>query len=268
MTDINTDIEFSADDLGHLKVAKSKLEYPSLIGRLTEFLGKPIETGFKLMPKDWNNKIGEVVQSALLKGLEFAVFTMGKPDAKESQDWLHKILVAGSGAAGGALGLASLPVELPISTCIMLRSIADIARSEGHDISLLEIKFSCLEVLALGGGSSKDDSAENGYWVMRSILAKSVSDAIKYVTERGLIEETAPPIIRLITTIATRFGIIVTEEIAAKAIPVVGAVSGGTINLLFTHHFQEIARGHFIVKRLEKKYGSERVKAIYDELII
>jgi hypothetical protein len=42
---------------------------------------------------------------------------------------LHKALATASGAAGGAFGLAALPFELPVSTIIMLRSIADIARS-------------------------------------------------------------------------------------------------------------------------------------------
>ena len=40
-----------------------------------------------------------------------------------------------SGAAGGAFGLATLPVELPVSTIIMLRSIAAIARNEGEEPS-------------------------------------------------------------------------------------------------------------------------------------
>ena len=43
---------------------------------------------------------------------------------------MHKALATASGAAGGAFGLATLPIELPVSTIIMLRSIADIARSE------------------------------------------------------------------------------------------------------------------------------------------
>ena len=43
-------------------------------------------------------------------------------------------MVGASGAIGGAFGLASVAVELPISTTIMLRSIADIARSEGFDV--------------------------------------------------------------------------------------------------------------------------------------
>jgi len=268
MPDALVPIEFEANELRDLKIAKSKLEYPSLTGRIANVLGKPIEAGFKLLPKEFNNQLSEIVQSALLKGLDFAVFTLGKADTAESQDWLHKLLVAGSGAAGGVLGLATLPIELPISTCIMLRSIADIARSEGHDISLLEVKFDCLEVLAFGGGSANDEMADNSYWVTRSLLARSVTEAVEYVAKRGVIEEAAPPILRLITSIASRFGVVITEELAAKAVPIVGAVGGGTINLLFTHHFQELARGHFIVKRLEKKYGTEQVRLMYEGIKI
>jgi hypothetical protein len=92
-----------------------------------------------------------------------------------------------------------------------------------------------------------------------------VSEAAAYITEKGLVDEGAPPLAKLIAKIASRFSTVVTEEIAAKAVPVVGAVAGGTINLLFMQHFQAMATGHFIVKRLEAKYGSERVERMYAE---
>jgi hypothetical protein len=253
-------------DRNDLRVAKSKLEYPSLTARITALLGKPIETGLKLLPKDWNSKVSEITQAALLKGLEFAVRTMGAK--AESQDWFHKVLVMGSGIAGGAFGLASLPVELPISTTIILRSIADIARSEGHDVSSLETRLSCLEVLALGGKSEKDDTAAEGYWAVRAVLAREISEAAAYIAQKGLGKSGAPALVRLIATIESRFSIVVTEEFAAKAVPIVGAATGGAINYLFMDHFQEMARGHFIVKRLEKKYGMEVVEKTYGELRI
>jgi hypothetical protein len=258
--------EFTEADLNDLRVAKSKLESPSLTARIADLVGMPIEAGFKLLPRNWNKKVAEITQAALLKGMEFAISTMGEVETRGSRDWLHRILVAASGAAGGAVGVASLPLELPISTTIILRSIADIARSEGHNISLLEVKLSCLEVLALGGRSPKDDLAEGGYWVVRISLAKSISEAAAYIAEKGLMEEGAPPLVRLITAIASRFSVVVTEGAAAKAVPVIGAVTGGTINLLFMHHFQEMARGHFIIKRLEKKYGSHLVEKVYREV--
>ena len=63
-----------------------------------------------------------------MKALDVAVTSLGiAPGVRPSRDRLHKIAAAASGAAGGALGLAALSWELPISTTLMLRSIADIA---------------------------------------------------------------------------------------------------------------------------------------------
>jgi EcsC protein family len=70
-------------------------------------------------------------------------------------------LATASGAAGGAFGLPTLPIELPVSTIIMLRSIADIARNEGEDLSDPETALSCLEVFALGGRAKSDDASES-----------------------------------------------------------------------------------------------------------
>ncbi len=255
-------------DLEDLRAAKTRLEYPGLTAKIAALLGKPIESGLKLLPKNWNEKVSEIAQAALLKGLEFAVRTMGEGERRGSRDWFHKVLVTGSGIAGGAVGLASLPVELPISTTIILRSIADIARSEGHDVTLLQVRLACLEVLALGGKGGKDDTSGEGYWVVRAALAQEVSEAAAFIAQKGLADEGAPPLVRLIAAIASRFSVVVSEEVAAKAVPLVGAAAGGAINYLFMDHFQEMARGHFVVTRLEKKYGTEAVERAYKELVI
>jgi hypothetical protein len=257
--------EFTVLDLSDLRAAKSMLENPGLAARLADLVGKPLELGFKTLPSNWNRRVLEIARKALLKGLGFAVRTLGAPKGK-SRDRLHRILATCSGMAGGAAGLASIPVELPISTLIMLRSIADIAQNEGHDVSLLEIKLSCLEVFALGGRNPEDDSAEEGYWMIRAALAKSLSEAATYIGKRGLAEEGAPPIVRLLSAIASRFSAVITDEVAAKAVPVIGALTGGAVNLAFMRHFQQMARGHFIIKRLEKKYGAELVERAYQKL--
>jgi hypothetical protein len=268
MASISENAMLSQEDLISLKVAKAILENPGLTARITDLIGRPIEEGFKLLPKNINNKIGAITQASLLKGLEFAVLTMGETERKSSQDWLHKLLITGSGVAGGMAGFAALSIELPVSTCIILRSIADIARSEGHDIRQLDVKLSCLEIFALGGADRKHETESNGYWAVRSMLAKSVSEAAAFIAERGLAEKGAPPLLRLIAAIASRFSVVITEEVAAKAIPIVGAITGGTINVLFINHFQEMARGHFIVKRLEKKYGTGQIENVYRDTAV
>jgi hypothetical protein len=72
-----------------------------------------------------------------------------------------------SGAIGGAFGLTALAVELPLSTAIMLRSIADIARSEGEDLTMVESRLACLEVFALGGRS------DGGRWRRHRLLCRA-----------------------------------------------------------------------------------------------
>jgi hypothetical protein len=258
--------EFSESDLSDLRIAKSRLENPGLAARLADLVGKPIDQGLKSLPAGWNNKAIEIARKALLKALKVAVRTLGSKNPGRSHDRLHRILVAGSGIAGGAAGIAAIPLEIPVSTTLMLRSIADIARSEGQDLTRIEAQLACLEVFALGGRSSWDDSVEEGYWVVRAALAKSVSQAAAYIGKRGLAEESAPPIVRFISTIASRFGTVITDEMAAKAVPVIGALAGGAINYFFMQHFQQMARGHFAVKRLEIKYGIERVERAYREI--
>ena len=258
--------ELSDLDLLDLRLAKSLLENPGLTARLANVLGSPIERGFKLLPPGWATVVQKAAHAALFKALTVAVATMDSRQ-RDPSNLMHKVLVGASGGIGGAFGFMALPVELPVSTTLMLRSIADVARSQGHSVGDVEIRLACLEVFALGGKSPGDDAANHAYWAVRAAMSKVVADAAAYITQRGVVEEGAPAIMRLIATIAARFGVVVSEQAAAKAVPVVGAAAGSTINVLFMDHFQNMARGHFIVKRLEKKHGSELIQAVYNEVV-
>ena len=44
-----------------------------------------------------------------------------------------------------------------------------------------------------------------------------------------------------ISELVSRFSIVVSDRIAASAVPVIGAVGGATINMIFMNHFQQIA---------------------------
>ena len=253
-------------DLQDLRHAKSLLENPGLAVRLANLIGTPLEKGFKLLPQGWTDVVHKAARAALTRALNVAVASLGKRTRPTASEKFHKILVGASGGVGGAFGLAAVPVELPISTTFMLRSIADIARSEGHDLQSTSVKLACLEVFALGGRSKSDDASESGYWAIRTALAKAVSEATAFMAQRGALEQSAPVIVRFIGAIAARFGIIVSEQVAAKAVPVIGAASGSVINILFMEHFQNMARGHFIVKRLEAKYGVARIREVYEQI--
>ena len=42
------------------------------------------------------------------------------------------------------------------------------------------------------------------------------------------------------------------------------ALGGAAVNYAFIDHFQDVARGHFAIRRLERTYGKDIVRAEYD----
>ncbi len=259
-------MEFNESDMNDLKKAKKILENPGIAAKITNLIGTPVEKAFELLPANWNKKIGEVTQTALTKAVHAAIFTMKDSTGGETSNIWHKLAVATTGGIGGFFGLPAMAIELPVSTTIILRSIADIARSEDENLYSDETKIACIEVFALGGPTPSDDASESGYFTVRAALAQSVKKAAEYIAEKGLAEEGAPALVRLIIRIAERFSIQVTEKAAAQAIPAIGAVGGAIINTIFIDHFQDVARGHFIVRRLERKYGPEIVEETYKKI--
>jgi hypothetical protein len=256
------------EDLEDLRLAKRKLESPSLTVELAALIGQPIEAGIRMLPKRFSGRVHAITEAALLRAIDIAITSLDKAPNRRTRETMHRWMSAGSGAIGGAVGLWSLPVEIPISTTLILRSIADIARDEGHDISRLDVRTACLEVFALGGTSTRDNAAESSYWLIRGSLSKAFADAATHLAQRGMVVEGAPPLVRLATTLASRFSVNISAQAAAKAIPFVSAATGATINVLFMQHFQNMARGHFIVKRLEDKYGTETIQQVYAGLDI
>lgn len=257
----NTEIAF--EDQEALRVAVKALEHPSLAGRLTNIVGKPVELIGMALPAFASKAIASATSKGLEAALKVALLTLPSSAWSHSQ-LLHRALATASGAVGGTFGLAALPIELPTSTVIMLRSIADIARSEGEDLSNPETALACVEVFALGGRAGSTDASESGYFAVRSVLAKTVTEAARFVAERGVIKEGAPILLKFVTQVASRFGVVVTQKVAAQALPIVGAVGGAAVNYAFMEHFQEIAHGHFTVRRLERSYGKNRIRAEYD----
>ncbi len=265
----------SDDDLKALRRAKHELESPALAMKLASIVGAPLEKLLSRMPAFANEKVADATELALRKCLAIALRTLGRKDAtlplaapEKPSNLLHKFAVATTGAAGGAFGLFALPVELPVTTTLMFRSICDIARSEGEDLSSIDTQLQCLTVLGMGSTSSADDDADFGYFIMRGALAQAVSKASSEIATKGFTTHGSAALLRLVNTIAARFSVQVSEQIAAKSIPAIGAVLGAMVNTVFIDHFQQVAHAHFTVRRLERQYGQQIVEAAYQTIDI
>ncbi|MFI3137564.1 MAG: EcsC family protein [Methylococcaceae bacterium] len=254
------------DDLVALTRAAQRLETVDLATHLSQLIGMPIEKAMAAFPGHWSTIVARVTQAALSKALKGALWTMTAKKRKPTNK-MHKLLAGLSGAVGGSFGIMALAIELPISATIMLRSIADIARHEGEDLASLEAKLECLTVFALSGGSATAESADTSYYAARSFLAKALNDTTSHITAQGFSKEGAPALVKLINAVATRFSIPVSEKVMVQALPAVGALGGAAVNVLFIEHFQQMAKAHFTVRRLERQYGKPLIAARYSAIV-
>ena len=258
-------MELSTTDQEALAAAVRQLEQPSLAGRLAALAGKPVGLIQRALPAAASTAVAGVAKRALERALDVALFSLRDRRLNGGRK-LHSGLACTSGAIGGAFGLAALAVELPVSTTIMLRAIAAIARQEGEDLADPKTALACLEVFALGGPPADETDAETDYFAVRAMLARGLAEAADFAVNKGAIRKGAPLFVRFMTQIASRFGIVVSQKVAAQTVAVVGALGGAAVNLAFAEHFQDVARGHFTVRRLERVYGADVVRAEYDRL--
>ncbi len=275
--------ELNPSDDKFLDDAVDYLEHPSLLTTIANAVGWPLEKLVGLLDKITPDVVEKAVNAALRSAVSVAVQTIPAkaptpeppPDGSGgslgvSADLWHKLSVAATGTVGGLFGLPGLAIELPVSTTIMLRSIASTAQERGESLDDPEVRLQCLAVLAHGGPSSNDDALECSYLTSRIGLQVELREAVKFVAKTTAAElanvvqsGAAPVFARLIAMIAAQFNIAVTQKLVAQSIPIVGAVGGAAVNVAFIDHFNRVAAFHFGIRQLERKYGLERVQAIY-----
>lgn len=254
-------------DLAVLARAAQQLESSSIATSISHIIGMPIEKAMSALPGHWSNIVSRITKKALEKSLDAALYSLKRKPAIP-RNKIHKLLVGFSGAVGGSFGIAALAVELPVSATIMLRSIADIAQSHGEDLKELDSKMACLTVFALSGGSTKtSESADTSYYAVRSFLTKALGDTTSHIAVHGFSKEGAPALVKLVNAVSTRFSIPVSGKLAAQSLPVIGAVSGASVNWLFIEHYQKMAKAHFSIRALERKYGNRVVENLYKDIV-
>ena len=261
MNETNPTLTLTASDQEALRRAVRDLEDQDFAAQLADYAGRPIERVMRLMPKAASSRFNKIVERAILNCLNVAIRSIEPRSKAPPEQRASSVLAGVSGGISGFFGFAALPIELPVTTTMMLRAIADIARHNGEDLSTLDARLACVEVFALGAPRA-GRRADFGYYASRALLSRLAADAGTALLERGAANLSAPAVGGLVSEIATRFGVVVSERASASAMPVIGAVGGAAVNVLFMNHFQRVARGHFAIRRLERQYGTSVVRKL------
>ena len=259
-------MDFSDVDRAALAAAIKRLEEPGFAGRMTTLAGRPAELVARALPGPAASIVAKAAEAALTRALDIALLSL-RDQRFVGGRLVDSALASASGAVGGAFGLAALPIELPVSTAIMLRTIAKIAREEGENLADPRTRLACLEVFALGHtGIAAPDGADAGYFALRVLLARSLAMAADTLVRKGTAHSNSALMHRALAPIVARFTAVVSQKLAVQGVVVIGAVGGAAVNLAFIEQYHALARGHFTVRRLERIYGAEAVRAEYDLL--
>jgi hypothetical protein len=246
-----------------LQQAVARLEHQGFAAQLADYAGQPVARILRVMPGYASARINKAVEAAILNCLNVAIRSIRPRSRRPPARRASSVLAGISGGVSGFFGIAALPLELPVTTTLMLRAIADIARHYGEDLSTLDARLACVEVFALAPRGGR--GAHLGYYASRVFLGRLAADASTIMLERGAVSMSAPVVGGLVSEIATRYGIVVSERSAASAMPVLGALGGAAVNVVFMNHFQSIAQGHFAIRSLERRYGPAVVRRLYEE---
>lgn len=275
--------KLTPEELIFIKEASSFLENESILIKIANVIGKPLELLHQAMPESLEKNLNDYIQKSLNGALKIAIKSstaeVNNPSFKEMTEststkrTINGSLSALSGAVGGFSGEPGLIVELPITTTLIMRNIVDVATQFEGIRDTPEFSLQCLEVFTLGSSkSTSDDEMDSSYYTTRVGLAALMKDGTAFlatnsskVVLENVSKGTASPILNFISRIAAQFELVVAEKMLAEMIPVVGAVGGAIINVTFTDYYGTAAKYHFGLIYLENKYGKEFIQEQYEK---
>ncbi len=213
------------------------------------FVGGQVEDGLKVLPKSVRTQLDDVARKALQHSYEVASKSRGGIGEKVGSDGIHKALGALSGAVGGIGGLPTALAELPVATTLIFRAVQSVAATHGEDPLSEETRMQCLAVFGAGGPGAQDDGVDTSFIGARlSISGAAVN---------GLIRKVAP-----------KFATILSQKLAAKAVPVLGAAAGAGTNYAFLDYYVSIAHVHFGLRKLARIHGEDAVTEAFHQALV
>ncbi|WP_413868815.1 EcsC family protein [Albidovulum sp.] len=207
--------------------------------------GSKAENALDALPGGVRAAIGAATERALALAYRGAEVSGKAGPVPEMGRHGHAIAATVSGAAGGIGGLGSTLVELPVTVGIIFAAIQRAARAEGFDPAEEVVRRHCLMVFAAGDPADpSDDGANTSFLASRAMISGAT-------------------VHRLISAVAPRLAAVLTEKLAAQAVPLLGSVAGAGINYAFTRYYQELAEIRFALLRLAQQHGEEAVTAAF-----
>ncbi|GHD99415.1 hypothetical protein U879_08850 [Defluviimonas sp. 20V17] len=225
------------------EIARLAARYRAAAGPVmtaVNLLGSQVEKRVEALPDAVKDRIETVVEGALRRVYGLAGRTLGQGAGTAEPG--HRSAAVLTGAIGGFGGLPSALAELPVTVTLIFRAIQKIAASYGYDPADPSVRLECLQVFGAGSPLHRDDGVNTSFLGARVAI-------------------TGPALNRVLATVAPRVSVVLSEKLAAQAVPLLGAVAGAGINYAFLRYYQEMAHVRFGLRRLEDR-GHDRAQVL------
>ncbi|WP_439154703.1 EcsC family protein [Yoonia sp.] len=212
--------------------------------RAITYLGGQVEDGLKMLPAATRAQLDGIARTALRQSYDLASRSRTGAGRNVGSDRLHRLMGTLSGAMGGFGGLPTALAELPVATTVIFRAVHHVATEYGEDPDAEETRMQCLAVFGAGGPGTQDDGIDTAFIGARLSLSGAAV--------HGLIARVAP-----------KFAAVLSQKLAAQAVPVLGAAAGAGTNYAFVDYYVALAHVHFGLRRLARTHGEEAVTEVF-----
>jgi hypothetical protein len=245
-----------ADRAKLAEAARILLDARGIVIRISEWLGGRLHSvgrrfadfGPHLLGEDWQARYQALVEGALHNAYRVGTLGLDAASSRQPRRRVSRLVAAATGGVSGFIGAPGIAADLPITTCLMMRSIAEIARSHGEDLTSADTRRACIEVFAFGGPEIADQDIDIAWWTIRGSLSHG---SIALLTRQ----------------VAARFGATLSQRYLMRSVPLIGAATGSTLNYVFMDYYQRMARVHFTLRELERNHDPDAVRACFEGLL-
>src|SRR5262245_27805076 len=166
------------------------------------------------------------------------------------------------GIPGAQLVIPSLILtDVTSSMTLLSRHTCRIATAYGYSSKNAENLPHLMAAMA-----PQTESSDEGYLALKTAVLTSIRESGQFmarsasvVLDRQLLEREAPQMIRLITYVADRLGVVITQKELGILVPIAGAVLNSSLNVAFQQVGHQTAKDYFRRLLLEDRYGEEIV---------
>lgn len=215
-----------------------------------------------LIPDTVKLSVSDAIEASLWHIYDAAELTQSRDDSAKKQimGWelpevlrvskqkkFNQIAAAVAGAIGGAGGLATTIVELPVTIGLIFREIQLVSKKYDKDPASDEGKWECLSVFLTGTSLEHDDTVGIGFIDKKVVLHGA---AIK-----KLIDSVAPQLLKVLG-----------PKLVSP--PVIGAVTGGGLNLIYMDYYRRLAHVNFQLAGLSPRFDKADVQAEFKRQVV